>query len=166
MRDLTHFCAMHGDLVILHCSACRDAQLRNSNSQISKSNNEFLAPDMTAKIMTGHIKTGPRSGVKHDGGKPLLALIPAHAIEEEGKVWTFGANKYGNHNWRKGLTYVRILSALLRHAFALVRGEDLDPESGLHHGAHIRCNAGMLVDFYYEGRTELDDRYKKGLSNE
>lgn len=101
------------------------------------------------------------SGVKHDQEKSMVGLIPARAAEEEGYVWGMGAKKYGYHNWRKGLTILRICGAILRHTFAIMRGEDLDPESGRHHGAHIRCDAGMLIEFYYEGRIELDDRYKK-----
>lgn len=100
------------------------------------------------------------SGIKHDSEKPLLALIPALALEEEGWVWTFGGKKYGMWNWKKGLTYTRIISAMLRHTLAIMRGEDFDPESGLLHAAHIRCCAGMLIEFHKTGRTDLDDRDK------
>lgn len=107
------------------------------------------------------IKMSPRpEGLKYDDGKPLLALVPARALEEEAKVWTFGANKYGTWNWKKGLVITRIMSALLRHAFAIMRGEDIDPESGCHHAAHIRCCAAMLIEFHYANRKELDDREK------
>lgn len=103
-------------------------------------------------------KTMQSQGIKHDADKPMVALVPASAVLEEAKVWTFGAKKYGAHNWRKGLTYLRILSALLRHTFAIVAGEDTDAESGLLHAAHIRCCAGMLIEFQLNKRTELDDR--------
>lgn len=100
-------------------------------------------------------------GKKFDQDKPAMGLIPARAAEEEGHVWAHGAAKYGEaHNWRKGLTVLRICGAILRHTFAIMRGEDIDKDSGRHHGACIRCDAGMLIEFYYEGRTELDDRYK------
>lgn len=88
-----------------------------------------------------------------------MALIPPEAVEEEAKVWAHGASKYGVHNWRKGLKSVRILSALLRHAFAIVRGEDRDVETGCLHAAHIRCCAAMLIVFV--GRRDLDDRFKE-----
>ncbi len=100
------------------------------------------------------------SGIKFDQEKPAVGLIPATAMEEEGYVWGLGERKYGTHNWRKGLTILRICGAILRHTIAIMRGQDIDPESGKHHGAHIRCDAAMLIEFYYEGRTELDDRYK------
>ncbi len=100
------------------------------------------------------------SGVKHDEEKPQMALIPAIALEEEAKVWTFGAKKYDTWNWKKGLTYTRILSAMLRHTIAIMKGEDFDKESGCLHAAHIRCGAGMLIDFSLSNRRDLDDRYK------
>jgi hypothetical protein len=99
-------------------------------------------------------------GTKYDSEKPLMALLPAEAIEAEAAVWTFGMKKYAAYNWCKGITYTRIISAMLRHTFAIVKGEDTDPESGLPHAAHIRCCAGMLICFQKWNRTDLDDRYQ------
>lgn len=79
---------------------------------------------------------------------------------EEAKVWAFGAKKYGVHNFREGISYLRILSALRRHTNAIIRGEDRDPETGCLHAAHVRCCAAMLIVFH--GRQDLDDRYKNG----
>ena|ERR1700722_16157804 len=100
------------------------------------------------------------AGVKHDQEKPIMALLPPEALEEEAWVWTFGAKKYGYWNWTKGLAYTRILSAILRHTMAIMKGEDTDPESGKLHAAHIRCCAGMLIKFQKDNRTDLDDRNK------
>ena len=79
-----------------------------------------------------------------------LSLLPRHALEEEAKVWMFGAEKYGRDNWKKlwGDNTVRICSAsLLRHAHAIASGELFDKESGLPHAAHIRCNAAMIIEY-------------------
>jgi len=100
-------------------------------------------------------------GVKDDSQKPMMALIPASALEEEAHVWTFGSKKYAPYNWLKGITYTRILSASFRHLTAIMRGEDIDEETGRMHAAAIRCNMAMLIEFHKTGRTELDDRYKK-----
>lgn len=97
-------------------------------------------------------------GKKSDGGKAPLALIPPEAEFEEALVWGFGAEKYGAHNFRKGISYTRILSALRRHTNAIIAGEDRDPESGCLHAAHIRCCSAMLIVF--STRPDLDDRYK------
>ena len=99
-------------------------------------------------------------GRKDDANKPRLALLSAPAIWELGEVLTSGADKYGANNWRKGIDYTRLLSATLRHVLALVEGEDLDQESGLHHAAHAMAELMFMLDFYMEGRSELDDRGK------
>ncbi len=99
------------------------------------------------------------SGIKHDNGKPSLALLPTEALEEIAKVMDFGAKKYDADNWRGGFTYRRVASSLLRHIFAWLKGEDLDPESGLSHLAHAGCNVLFLLTFVIT-KTGTDDRYK------
>lgn len=101
------------------------------------------------------------SGIKHDLDKPMIAYVPHTALEEEAWVWTFGAKKYGAWNWKKGLNYTRIISAMLRHTIAIMSGEDYDKESGKLHAAHIRCCAGMLIEFQKTNRLDLDDRAEK-----
>lgn len=98
-------------------------------------------------------------GKKFDQEKAPLALIPPEAELEEGLVWGFGAKKYGLWNFRDGISYTRILSALRRHTNAIIGGEDRDSETGLLHAAHIRCCAAMLIVF--ASRPDLDDRYKR-----
>lgn len=102
----------------------------------------------------------PTMGAKFDEDKPVIGLVPPRALEEEAHVWTFGAKKYSRWNWRKGIKYTRILSAILRHTIAIMKGEDIDPETGRLHAASIRCNAGMLIEFQLDNREDLDDRYK------
>ena len=99
------------------------------------------------------------SGTKYDNQKPKLALLPAISVVEVGKVFTFGANKYGENNWRGGFKWTRLISACLRHVFAFLRGEDLDEESGLSHIAHAAACLLMLLELYYT-RKDLDDRHK------
>jgi hypothetical protein len=98
------------------------------------------------------------TGIKYDDKKPQMALIPASALEAEARVWSYGAKKYSAWNWSKGLTYTRILSAILRHTAEIMKGHDVDPENGELHAASIRCNAAMLIEFTMTHRTELDDR--------
>jgi hypothetical protein len=101
-------------------------------------------------------------GTKHDQGKPELALIPAHAIESVGAVMSFGAKKYGNHNYLGGISYTRLLSACLRHTFAYIRGADLDAESGLPHWAHAAACLLMLGEMT-KVKPDMDDRFKRVL---
>jgi hypothetical protein len=99
-------------------------------------------------------------GIKYDGGKVRMELVPLLGIEAVAKVITFGSAKYGEHNWRKGLKFGRIQGAMLRHLTAIEGGEELDPESGLPHAYHVACNAIFLATFVAEGRKDLDDLYK------
>jgi hypothetical protein len=89
-----------------------------------------------------------------------MDLLDPDALEGLAKVLTFGAKKYAAHNWKGGINYSRVLAALLRHCFAIMRGEDIDPESGLPHVDHLGC-CWMFLSFYMKNRKDLDDRYKE-----
>ena len=112
---------------------------------------------------TDKIPAGADTSVamKFDSGKTDWSLMPFECIEEINKVLDFGARKYAAHNWRTGagFKYTRVLSSLLRHTFAWARGEDLDPESGLSHLAHMGCNVIFLLYYNkYKSRYNNDDR--------
>lgn len=100
----------------------------------------------------------PEAGVKYDGEKPRMDLLDPLALEGLAKVLTFGAQKYAAHNWRKGIANTRLIAAMLRHLFAIMRGEDLDPESGLPHIDHVGC-CWMFLSNNMKVRPEMDDRW-------
>ena len=99
------------------------------------------------------------AGLKFDGGKAPLSLLDAYALEQTAQVLAFGAQKYAAHNWRGGIASSRLTDAALRHMWAYVDGEDLDPESGLPHLAHAMCCL-MFALRMARDRPDLDDRYK------
>lgn len=101
----------------------------------------------------------PEGGTKYDGEKPRMDLLDPLALEGLAKVLTFGAQKYAAHNWRKGIANTRLLAALLRHTFAIMRGEDIDPESGYPHIDHVGC-CWMFLSNNMKTRPEMDDRWK------
>ena len=79
-------------------------------------------------------------GIKYDGEKPKMHLLPPKALIEVAKVLTFGAQKYDEENWRKlDNLQSRYSSGALRHIFAHIDDEEIDPESGLSHLAHAVC---------------------------
>ena len=79
-------------------------------------------------------------GIKYDGEKPKMNLLPPKAIMEVAKVLTFGAEKYGAENWKELEDLQnRYTAGALRHIFAHMDGEKLDPETGLSHMAHALC---------------------------
>jgi hypothetical protein len=96
--------------------------------------------------------------LKFDGAKPRVELLPFAALEETSKVLAFGVEKYGEHNWRNGFKWSRLLGAMLRHIFAFLRGEDNDPETGLSHMAHAACCVLFLLEHILLKYGE-DDRY-------
>lgn len=88
-----------------------------------------------------------------------MDLLDPLALEGLAAVLTFGAKKYAAHNWRKGIANTRLIAAMLRHLFAIMRGEDVDPESGLPHIDHVGC-CWMFLSNNMKTRPEMDDRWK------
>ena len=95
------------------------------------------------------------AGRKFDGGKLEYGLLPPYALEETVKVLTFGAQKYERNNWihvDDGIR--RYFDALQRHVWAWKMGENIDPESGLHHLAHAMC----CLMFLYEREVIYNEK--------
>lgn len=102
------------------------------------------------------------SGARFNAGKPDYSLIPMHTLEDEARVWMYGAQKYAAWNWAKGMPWSVPFACAMRHLAAWQRGEDTDPESGLPHLAHVMCNLRMLT-LYSKTYPEGDDRPPKEL---
>ena len=97
------------------------------------------------------------NGNKFDGDKLRLDLLSIQAIQGTAEVLTFGADKYGDRNWERGLSFSRVFGALLRHLFAWWMKKDLDEETGLHHLDHASCCL-MFLQHYVKTKTGKDDR--------
>lgn len=100
------------------------------------------------------------TGLKHDTDKPPMDLLDPVALEGLALVLQFGAKKYAAHNWRGGLAYSRLIAAALRHTFAILRGERIDPESGLPHVDHLGC-CWMFLSNMMKTRPDMDDLNKQ-----
>ena len=109
------------------------------------------------QTVVGKMPTG--TALKFDDGKLPLHLLSTEAMNQTAAVLAFGADKYAEHNWRKGFVWSRPLAAAMRHITAFNAGEDKDPESGLSHLAHAACCIMFLLEFE-KTHKELDDRYK------
>lgn len=104
------------------------------------------------------VPSAPNSvGTKNDTGKLRWDLMPPE-VEEVVRVLTFGATKYADRNWEKGIKYGRLIAATLRHIFSWMRGERNDPESGIHHLAHAACDIIFLLTYEIRKMTKWDDR--------
>lgn len=93
-------------------------------------------------------------GTKFDNEKPRYELMDAHFMDEVAMVLSHGAKKYADNNWQQVRPWTRYLGALLRHAFAIMRGQLYDEESGLSHAAHLGCNAMFIHYFIRKGLTK------------
>ena len=100
-------------------------------------------------------------GVKFDQGKLRYDLIPPEMLEEAALVLTYGAVKYGDRNWEKGMAWSRTFGALMRHMWAWWGGEDRDPETGYSHLSHALCCITFL-SVYRRRSIGVDDRHKLG----
>lgn len=94
-----------------------------------------------------------QTGIKYDDDKPDYSLVPPDALEETIRVLMYGAQKYDRGNWMHLRdAKKRYFAAACRHLFAILRGEEYDSESGLHHVAH----ATACCLFLYEHMTKKD----------
>ncbi len=98
------------------------------------------------------------AGRKDDAGKARYDLIPADALEEVARVYTMGAEKYGDRNWERGMKRGRIFAAMMRHAWAWWRGEIHDPVDGQHHLASVVWCGLSLIAYDLRGIGEDDRR--------
>ena len=98
--------------------------------------------------------------IKHDGDKPRPELLPPAALMAISEVLATGARKYDDNNWMHTPGYSRYYGAALRHLLAWWGGEDLDPETGLHHLAHAGCCVLFMLELIERNRLDIDDRPK------
>lgn len=98
--------------------------------------------------------------MKFNTGKHKWSLVDFKSFEGMVKVLEFGAEKYEAHNWKKGLPTSELSESLLRHLFAHMSGERIDPESGLPHLDHVACNV-MFLNWMTANRPDLDDLPKE-----
>lgn len=105
------------------------------------------------------------TGTKYDQDKLPMDLLDPVALEGLAAVLQFGAKKYASHNWRGGIAWSRVLAALLRHTFAILRGELIDRESGLPHIDHVGC-CWMFLSYFMKTRPDLDDLYKQQVNSD
>ena len=81
---------------------------------------------------------------------------------EVSRVLTIGAEKYDEENWRKlDNLQKRYTGATLRHLFAHMDGERLDPETNLSHIAHAVCCLLFKLEIeLQDGKTKEEESRK------
>jgi hypothetical protein len=103
----------------------------------------------------------PEEGRKDDTGKVTFDLLPDDALAAIQKILDFGAVKYAPRNWEKGMNWLRVWNACMRHLWAWARCEKEDPESKMSHLWHAGCCILFLISFELR-KIGTDDRNPGG----
>lgn len=98
---------------------------------------------------------------------PVLSVVPSASIIGEAEAMRYGAFEaprvdgskgYGPFNWRdqniEAMTYI---DAAIRHLMSWTDGEELAPDSLVHHLKHAKASLGILIDAMEHG-TWIDNR--------
>lgn len=103
--------------------------------------------------------------IKHDKGKPQLALFPKEAMEAVCEIMEFGANKYGQGTWNR-VEAIRYINAAARHLYAMQSKDEngkeyidlskKDNESGLEHLYHLACNVVYATALYKRDKEKCE----------
>jgi hypothetical protein len=98
--------------------------------------------------------------LRYNQGKLQWALVDFDSLEGLVRVLEYGAAKYAPDNWKKGMPVTQVSESLMRHLFAFLRGEDVDPESGCRHLSHVMCNV-MFLEYIMREKPHYDNRKTK-----
>jgi hypothetical protein len=154
------------------CIVCSKTDIESNMIKLEKGEQYHGAdePDMflchtcaigieTAKVSAEQAMhtTSVQEGTKYDADKLRCDLVPPELFLLDSAVYTMGAEKYEDNNWKKGLQYSRLIGATLRHLLARVTNEVYDSESGLPHLAHARWCLGALLYYDLYDYEEFDD---------
>jgi Domain of unknown function (DUF5664) len=95
-----------------------------------------------------------------------ISLLPSAGIIHGAHACMDGAEKYGPYNWReKDIALRAYAAAATRHIMSWLDGEDIDPQSGVHHLGHAIAGLSIALDAMELGRC-IDDRPVKGNAAE
>ena len=138
------------------------ARYKTNTMHLLEHQTVFGKPHFTNTANPVEFPKATGTALKFDVDKLPLHLLSTEAMNQTAAVLKFGAQKYAEHNWRKGFAWSRPLAAAMRHITAFNDGEDCDPESGLSHLAHAACCIMFLLEFE-KTHPHLDDRYKPNV---
>lgn len=119
--------------------------------------------------MNAHVHLKTNEATKQDSGRERIDLIAPELLFALGRVLAFGAKKYSERNWEKGMLWGRVFGALMRHMWAWWGGMgptsksflfgELDTETKFSHLWHGACCIMFLL-VYEERGIGSDDRTK------
>ena len=86
-----------------------------------------------------------------------LHLLPYDAITAIANVLWYGARKYEERNWEKGMAWSDVYGGVMRHLFSWWNKEGPDPETNFSHLWHAGCGLLFLITYEIRGLGK-DDR--------
>lgn len=119
--------------------------------------NEFVE---TLAEHTHKYKATKTGAVREGLGIPYTRHIPLEAVAAAAASFEYGAMKYADRNWEKGLPWQQMIDSLKRHIEDFERGSDYDngeDGSDLHQVCMIMASAMMLSASVVRG-IGVDDR--------
>lgn len=126
---------------------------------MNKQEKEYINTDVSVnykKVISEPTFIGNLTFMKNDNGKNMLSLIEPQFVVLLGEILTFGANKYAKNNWKLCTDESRYKDALLRHIYAYLNGEKIDPESGLSHLGHAAF--GLMALNYFDNINKIGEK--------
>jgi hypothetical protein len=129
--------------------------LEDRQAQEAREYKQMVSPRHT-RMIDATKDTNPKDaiGVK----KPPLSTLPMPVLFELGAAMLEGACKYRRHNYRiSGVRASIYFDATMRHLAAYWEGEDIDPDSGVHHITKAMASLLVLRDAMMNDKV-LDDR--------
>lgn len=100
--------------------------------------------------------TNPKDAV--GSKKAFFTTLPVRVVAEVGLAMLEGAVKYGRSNYRvAGVRASVYVDAVGRHLGAFWEGQDVDPDSGIHHVSKAIAGLMVLRDSMIAGNW-VDDR--------
>lgn len=113
-------------------------------------------PDRVIGLKTHQAGVNPKDRI--GATKIDMTLLPVSAKVEWAKAQQFGANIYGEYNWRVEAVLMRTyLSAAYRHLDDVLESEEVAPDSMVEHLGHVMACCGILIDAARHGKL-VDDR--------
>lgn len=129
-------------------------------AESTSTNTRRITTAFSGKGIKAMESTNPKD--KIGATKPPLHLIPQSALVHTAMAMKNGADKYGLYNWRTNkVSAMTYLGAAQRHIAALIDGEDIAQDSGVHHAAHAMASLAIYLDAMEVG-AQLDDRPPAG----
>ena len=114
----------------------------------------------TTTVLENEFGTANSGAQREALGVPYMRQLPMEGLAAGAAALEYGAMKYADRNWEKGLPWQQMIDSLKRHIDDFERRNDYDngpTGSGLHHVCMIMAGSLMLSSSVIRGIGE-DDR--------